>query len=200
MKKELILQFIIFLLIGFILGILIGKKLYTTRDLPKNELNSTLILERIKKHQFLVTRTVLFTEEVSIKIEKDSKWTSLLWGQQINAYAPTQVDIGVDLSGLTETDLTVNNVSKKIIIDLPPASIKSTSITGKLNVKTKDGILKSIFSKDTNADYNFAISKIKEEAEKSVKDNSELLKSAEDTAIEFLNFLFNSVGYSVEKK
>jgi hypothetical protein len=182
-------------LIGFG-GYFYGEWNATKED--KIEITSQTIIDRIADKYFVVTKTILVDEETQIVVDKGSDWNNILWGQQIDAEAKIRIDLGVDMTKLKKEDIDVNTITKKIKIKIPHAEILDSSIFGKFDVDSEDGILKKLFKDTTNEDYNDAIKIMKKQAEEKVKNDPETLKKAEEDAVRLLDLVLDNLDYSVE--
>jgi len=170
---------------------------YLSSNKTTVEITSQEILERISDKYFVVTKSLLLDEETEIEIDQGSKWSNILWGQKITANSKINVDVGVDLKQLTQESIDINNFTKKISIKIPHAEILNSSIEGKFDIESKDGILKKLFEDTTNDDYNEAVKIMKEQAEKKVMENHEVLKEAETSSLKLLELILDNLGYEL---
>ena len=172
--KKILITFIISFLIGTLFGVFLGVSL--TQDNKKKVIETTTVLERIEGRSFLVARSVIVNQKVSINIDQGSSWSNFWWGHEIIASGLIQVDLGVDLSKLDEENILVNQTTKTIELDLPEAEIYSSNLQGNINVETKSGILKRILKNDKDEDYNLALDELSQQSEDDVKENTKLFE------------------------
>ena len=203
MKKDSRIQgvFIIITVILVVVSLVSGALIYKSYFVKPPEtviVNSQSIVNRISDTGILVTKTVYLDQEVTIEIDNGSDWSNFWWGQEIIASALVKSNIGVDLSGITEDDIIVDEKSKIIEIKLPDAYILSTSIDGDIDVEVKNGVFKGIFDKDNNEDYSLAIIEIKNAAEKTINSESEILIEARSSTIDILNLIITDTGYTLK--
>lgn len=191
---------IISLLVGTVIGIIIGVRISQraiNESKEKEEITSTVVLERIQNQAFLVTRTIITDQEVKISIDQGSAWSNFWWGHEITAEGMVQVDVGVDLTSLSEEDITVDDTNKTIVINLPSSEIYDSSIKGEIDVITKSGVLYKLLSSDPNEDYNLAMEKLTTQAEDAVNQDEELFDEARSSTLSILQVIFKDTGYSV---
>lgn len=186
--------FLVGTIIGIIIGVQISKKAQTSE---KEVITSTVVLERIQNQAFLVTRTVITDQDTEITIDQGSAWSNFWWGHEITAEGKVQVDVGLDLSSLSEEDIQVDDANKTIKINLPDAEIYGSSLEGEIDVTTKSGILKKLLATDTNEDYNLAMTELTSQAEEAIAQDEELLEEAQSSALSILQVILKDTGYSV---
>jgi len=196
MKKFFIV--IILLLCGIIGGFFYGRIITKESFNNKTEINSQIILNTLQEQYFVVTKTLFVDENLFITFDTGSKWSNFLWGQELDTDAIVRLDIGVDLQTITSEDISINELTKKINLHIPPASILDSSIHGNLSVKSKDGVLKNIFEDTTSEDYNKAMKFLTEQAEKQISQKEEVFKEAEKSSIKLIELILQNFGYEVE--
>lgn len=184
-------------LLGTIFGIVIGTKINS--DNRRELVSSTVVLDKLHEQSFLVTRTLVTDQEMTIEIDYDSPWSQFFWGHQVTANGIMQVDLGVDLSKLGEDDIEVDHDSKTIKISLPDTEVYETSLEGPIEVSTKSGIFKKLFDSNDNEDYNLALSELKKQAETSTTEDEELMSEAQSSALSTLQAIFKDTGYTVSE-
>jgi len=196
-----LITFIIGSLVGTILGVVIGVKI-ADQPAPVEEekiiINSELVVERIKEQSFLITRTVISDQEVQIKVDQGSSWSNWWWGYEVTAKGLMQVDVGVDISKITEEQIEVDDENKIIYINFPEAEIYETSLKGTIEVSAKKGLLKRILDSDTDEDYNLALDHLKMAAEDGVSQDQELMQEAQNSALSTLQVLLSDTEYTVQ--
>ncbi len=181
--------------IGLICAVSVSIILNAIR--PQNQITSDVVIDRVTSQLFLVTRTVYSDQELQIKIDRASEWNEFLWGKEISASGRVRVDLGVDLQGITNQDVRVDNTLKQIYIKAPAASILDASLQSKLTVTTGGSILTQIFDRNTNADYKMAVDELVSAAERAGRSDTTLLAETKTAAGEYLSLLFASSGYRV---
>ncbi|MBU0975621.1 MAG: DUF4230 domain-containing protein [Patescibacteria group bacterium] len=185
-------------LLGTVFGLIIGVKV--AKDSSSRELiSSTVVVDKLKDQSFLITRTLITNQKVDIEIDYESPWSQFFWGHKVSAEGIMQVDIGVNLAGITDQDIEVNNSDKIIKIRLPDSEIFDTSLSGPIELSTKSGIFKKLFDTDDNEDYNLALNELKTQAENSVKSNTDLMDDAKSSAIITLQAIFKDTGYTISE-
>jgi hypothetical protein len=162
------------------------------------KISSRIVVEEITKQYFVVTKTVYLDQTSQIVVDQGSSWSNFWWGQTIEARAPMKVDVGVDLKELKEEDITVDNENMVIKIRIPEASILSTSLAGEIEVETSKGVLRKIFNNNTNDDYNQALNTLTNDANNSVKEDTELFNEARNDSIKLLSIIVKDLGYTIE--
>jgi hypothetical protein len=175
-----------------------GRYLFKQSDVKTTDVTTTIILDRIKNNYFVVTKTVFLDEDTTIEIKEGSRWNNLLWGHNINAEATIRVDVGVDMNKLTSDKIKVDEVTKKVIIDLPDAEILDTSLFGEMKIETKSGILKQLFENDKSDDFNLALEQLRDKAEKAVIARPEIYDEAKKDSINLISLIVEGLGYQVE--
>lgn len=196
MKRTLLLVIIlIILLLGiFLTGIFFEK--YTSNP-ARQKLTSVMVVDRINEEAFLITRSVYLDQDIEIVVDAGSDWSNFWWGQTLQAKALVKISLGVDLQNITPDQIIVNELEKKITIDLPEPSIISKEIIGDIEVDNQQGLLKLLFDNDTNKDYNLAYSELTTQAEKAVEQKEELFMESKTEALKILELIFNDTGYSL---
>lgn len=187
------------LLIGIVLGMILGFGLHSWlyKSPTPTTITKTVVLERIQEQAFLVTRTVITDQDVTINIDQGSGWSNFWWGHEITAQSRIQVDVGVDLGIIAPEDVEVDDSTKQIKIRLPEATVYNTSLVSDIRVTTKSGILKKILEKNTDEDYNIAMRQLCDEAELTIAQNEILLDEAKQGAISILESIFADTEYTI---
>jgi hypothetical protein len=185
-------------LVGTITGLIIGVKISKkSPDTEMETISATVVLDKIQDQAFLVTRTIITDQEIQIEIDQGSAWSNFWWGHEITAEGVVQIDVGLDLSRLSEEDIEVDNETKTIIIDLPSAEVYDSSLKGDIDVSTKSGILKKLLATDNNEDYNLAMAELTSQAEEAVAQDEELLEEAQSSALSTLQVILKDTGYTL---
>lgn len=190
------------LIVGFVAIALTALVITVEKSLgPKEDkviVTSQSILDRISDHYFVVTKSVVVNQDSEITVDKGSKWSNLFWGQTIDARGVIRVDIGVDLSSLTEEDIVVNHKKKTVSIALPQATILNASQFGDIEVDTKQGILKYVLDNDPNDDHNRALDQLITDATVAVRSDETLFEEARTDSSKLLRLIVESLDYTLE--
>jgi len=201
--KQFFLTITISIIIGFlagnIFGLIIGLKI-NQHNGNQTTIETTLVLERLKEQSFLVTRSVITDEEVTINIDQGSAWSNFWWGHEITANGQIQTDIGIDLDKIESSDIQVNDTDKEIIISFPEPVVYNSSLKGDIEVTTQSGILKKLLASDANEDYNLALNELSSQAENTILNNQDLFDESTLETIEILQYIFNDTGYTIKEK
>lgn len=183
---------VILLFASFIAGYKVGVS-----SVEKRELTSRSIYERLTNTALLTSKTAYIDQTSTIDINNNTEWSSLLWGQSIKAKGLMKVSIGVDLAKIKEEDISVDNVSKKIVILLPNIEILSTDLEGDIEIVNKQGILKILLENNPNQDFNLALKTLKEDANKAVQNDPNIFKLAYDETVSIIKNFYKNTGYEV---
>jgi len=176
----------LFFAIGFFVS------LFLFRDSEGEKVSSQTILTALHERGFLVTQTYVANESVKIENDSEDFWRKLLWGQAIKAYGVVEVNLGVDLSKLEESDIKISK--DKITVAIPKVNVFNSRLVGDVSLENKQGLLKRIFENDDG--YNQAVSALVNQAEQNIL-TAEVLTTANDKAVEEIKRL---VGYFVGDK
>jgi hypothetical protein len=159
------------------IGILAGW--WGTKRIAEPQVTSQVILSALRDRGFLVTQSFVYNESIKITNSSESFWHDLLWGQAIQAYGITEVNLGVDLAKLGEDD--VKFEKDKVKVTIPAVEIFNSRIVGDINLENKQGVLKIIFENDDG--YNQAMVEMIKQAEASAT-KDEMLVNANQKAQE----------------
>lgn len=160
--------------------------------------NSTIILEKITEQYFVVTKSFFMNEEIVVRAEQNSDWENFLWGKEISGSATVRIDYGVDLSGLSEESIVVDNFAKTVKISIPEPEILDSSIYGDIEYQTERGIFKSIedlIKNDENADYNSITSELIVQATNAVESDINIASESSQDTKELLGLIVAQFGY-----
>ncbi len=155
------------------------------------------ILDRISDQYFVVTKSVYVDQKAEIKVDTGSKWSNLFWGQTVKADGVIRVDVGVDMSKLTEQDIVVDQRAKTVRIDVPPADILNASQYGDIEVETKQGVLKYVLDNNPNEDHNRALQQLIAGAKEAVRQDPQLFSAARQDASKILQLIVGGLGYKL---
>ncbi|MBU0648534.1 DUF4230 domain-containing protein [Patescibacteria group bacterium] len=183
-------QYLIAIVLIFAAGLVLGW--YVTRDVSTKNVSSQVILTALHDRGFLVTQTYIFNEPIEIRDQDESFWSKILWGQVIKAHGVVEVNLGVDLSEISQDDVEVD--SNKIRVYVSRAEIFNSRLVGEVSVENSQGILKSLFESDDG--YNQAMAELTRQAENAALSN-EMIQVANQKSQDEISRL---VGYIAEGK
>ncbi len=163
----------------------------------KERVTSTAILDRISDNYFVVTKSAIVDEEVEMTIDSGSPWSDFFWGQTITARGRIRVDIGVDLSNISEEDIAIDHRTRTVTIAVPRAEILDASQYGDIEVTSKQGILKTLLDSDPNEDHNRALARLVTEARAAVSEDADLFEEARLDSTRILELIVQSFGYEL---
>jgi len=188
---------VLLIVIGVVIGLIVGWYLFA----PKNEITkvvtSQTVLDRVTEMGFLVTRSILIDQTAETKIDQGSDWSNFWWGYSVNSRALMRANIGVDLLQVQQDDIKIDQVAMTICVIYPNATISSIELEGDIEVETNSGLLKRILDNNTERDYNLALTQLREETEKAIQSDTELLKVTRESADAALKGVLVSTGYSI---
>jgi hypothetical protein len=164
----------------------------TKKNIAEPEVTSQVILSALRDRGFLVTQTNVFNEAITITSDSESFWRKLLWGQAIKAYGIVEVNLGVDLAEISESDVQIGQTTVRVAI--PSVRVFNTRLVGDISLENKQGILKRIFENDDG--YNSAMLTMIKRAEASAAE-PENMATANAKAQEEIRRL---VGYVAKDK
>jgi hypothetical protein len=190
------------LLIGFVLlaaaALLITVKvIFGGAKEEKVTVTARTILERISDKYFVVTKSVYVDQKSEITVDTGSKWSNFFWGQTVKADGVIRIDVGVDMSQLTEADIVVDHRAKTVKIDVPPADILNASQYGDIEVESKQGVLKYVLDNNPNEDHNRALQQLIADAKTAVRQDPVLFTEARQDAAKLLDLIVSGLGYEL---
>ena len=109
---------------------------------------------------------------------------------------PADVTAGVDLDGITQKDVAINDKEKTIQLTLPAAAIIQDPSIDFKNIQTYSD--EGIFRSDANWDEGFELADLAKERIKEDAVQSGLLETAETNAQASLKDFFENMGYEAE--
>lgn len=184
---------------GFVLviALLVTMCVVASSDLNKMSENETktLILESITEKYEVVTRTVTIREEVVTDNDANKGIERLIFGKRVKATGNVRVDVGVDMTSLTEDDIEVVTATKTVMIRLPEAEVLSVAVEGDIDVKVSRGLLTAIT--DREEEYNPSAELLKKRARESVIESG-IMESAREDASGLLETLVGQMGYTLK--
>lgn len=164
---------------------------------PVTQVTARTVIDRIASRYFVVTKSAYLTQESQLKIDQGSRWNNMLWGQTVTARGVIRVDLGVDLSGLTEQDVVVDVASKTVKIDMPAATVMSAAPFGDVEVKSDQGVLKFLLDNDPNSDQNRARDQLVADAKAAARQDASLFTEARRDAVKLLQLVVEGTGYQL---
>lgn len=172
---------------GALIGWLLGRGGEAVRTV-----SGQTILTALRERGFLVTETSVSTVATTIKNNDASIWKKLLWGQEIQASAVAEVNLGVDLEEMKAEDIQISG--GKIVVVIPGAKIFNSRLVGDISLTNKQGILKRVLENDDG--YNQAMAELIKQAENAVT-STQMMEAANNKAKEEIKRL---VGYMAPEK
>lgn len=173
MKKVLIILIVI--AIVFATGLIIGWRTLG----QEKEVTSQILLINLQKQGFLITQSYIFNDPVTIETSTGSAFKDIFWSQEVQGQGTIQVNLGVDLSLLTQEDIKIT--ADQVNVKIPNVTVFNSSIIGELNVENKQGIFKRLFDNDDG--YNQILNQIKQNAENAAQ-QPELITNARSNTID----------------
>lgn len=174
---------IILIIIIFLVGLGLGYFIFKPA-LYQAQVTSQIILQSLQSRGFLVTESVLADQKVVIENSTGSVWKDFILGQKITATAIMKTSLGMDLSKLTEEDISLKG--NKAIIKLPQIELQSVELASDINLDNNQGIIKRIFDNDDG--YNQALEQLRKQAESAAmtQENQDKAKQNAQTEIKRL--------------
>ncbi|MBD3247860.1 DUF4230 domain-containing protein [Candidatus Falkowbacteria bacterium] len=171
----------------------------------KEVITSQVILERVKQQHFLVTKTLIASNDVEIVLENSEGWKDFFTGDKIKAQGDVRVDIGVDLENFNANDIVIDHVNEDVVVYLPKAGILNSSLSGDLDVESKKGVwtgIKDFFSGEKSDDYNRASRELISQGEKAALSQDQLFAEARQSTARLIELIIKSglPDYSIEIK
>ncbi|MCA9384052.1 DUF4230 domain-containing protein [Candidatus Dojkabacteria bacterium] len=188
--------FIAVALLSFFIGMFFPES-EPEEPVDQVQITSETVVNKINDEAFLVTKTVFVDQEAQLVIDNGSGWSNFWWGQTIDAEALVRIDVGVDLSKITEEDIEINQEEQTITITIPDAEVLDSSIYGDIDVITDNGVLRTLFANDPNDDHNLATNELINLSTKVVIEDAELLNEAKIDSRNILQLVLSDLGYEV---
>lgn len=191
----------IFILAIIVLVLLAGVFFYGRHQgkqaiLPKEQVSTQLILDRITNQYFLVTKTIFIDSEAEIETPKHDSWKDLFVGNKITVEGVIRVDVGVDMKSLGLGDITIDEGRKIVSVKLPSADILDASLYGEIDFDEDKAILdkiKSIFINERNEDYNRAIQILITGAKDKVSSDGNIYNEARADSIKLVELIVSGI-------
>ena len=164
---------------GLLIGLLAGFLWPVFRPTGMTTtITSQSILTAMRDQGFLVTQTYVFDQPVTINKSTGSAFKDFFVGQTIEARGSMEANIGVDLSGLGEQDVSITDGS--VLLRVPRPKIFNTRLVGPIEVKNSQGILKRLL--EPNDGYNEALTALAKAAETAAS-KEEIKQRAENVSV-----------------
>jgi hypothetical protein len=164
---------------------------------PQVTVTARTILDRIESRYVVVTHTAYLNQQSTIRVDQGSTWSNLLWGQSIEAEGVIRLDVGVDLTGLTEADIAIDSLNRRVTVDVPPADIVGAAQFGDIEVKTTQGILKYVFANQPHDDHNRALSQLIADAKTALREDPSVFEAARASSLKILRLVVESLDYEL---
>jgi len=187
MKKSLFLIAIAFVL-TLAGGLALGHRLFSPS--ASRTVNADVILTALRDSGFLVTQTYVFDQPITITNSTGSAFKDFFFGQTITARGVMEVNLGVDLSEVSEDDVDVRG--DIVTIRIPPARIFNVRPIGNIEVENRQGILKRLLQNDPG--YNEALAELTRVAEDAARQPELVDRASERAQEEIARFLRYVVG------
>jgi hypothetical protein len=197
MKFKYLVPYTFVVVVITILITVIAALLISRPNQQVKEVTNDVVIERIEEQFFAVTKTVYSDQDTNITIERNNDIEEFLWGKEVLAEGRVRVDLGVDLRDVQTEQINLNREDEVIEIETLGPEVLDASITGDIEVETEGTIITELFDNTNNEDYQEAITQLQNAAIRSVQDNEELLLKSEESAEQYLNYLFQDTGYEV---
>ncbi len=199
MSKKLLLSAVIAVLVlsSLIIGAIAGRLWFQPQTSIRTVITSQTILTALRDQGFLVTQTYLFDQPVTIRKTTGSLLKDFFVGQTIEARGTMEANLGLDLSKLTEADVTTSG--KEITVRVPPPVLFNTRLVGPIEVRNTQGLLKRLLEPDDG--YNIALVELTKAAETAAK-QPDIRQRASDKAVteidRLVRLLVEKEGFSVK--
>jgi hypothetical protein len=109
-----------------------------------------------------------------------------------------RVDIGVDMTDLTDEDINIDQESRVITINVPDAEVLTVSLNGEIEVTSEKGIIRRFFQNDSNRDYNLALEQLRNEASESALSREDVVVQAQEDSVRVLDLIIENLDYELE--
>ena len=188
---------LVLVIVAVIVGSFFGGVFYERNTLTVEKVDSIAIRDRIENEAFMLTKTLYINQESTIKVDQGSDWSNFWWGQTITAKALMKVNVGVDFKKISESDISINSLTKVITIKLPSAEVLDVGLGGDITVNSQSGILKLIFDNNTNSDYNKSLNQLKADATSAAEADAQMLTDAKADSIKIIQLVLKDTGYTI---
>lgn len=162
--------------------------------------SNEVVLKTITEQKFLVVKTVVSDVETTINIDQWSDWSNFWWWKIIVAKWRVRTDVWVDFNNVWLDDITIDNKSKTITIDIDWASILDSSVESDLEIKTSGSIIRKILSDERNKDYQMASRELIKTWSELINADFKIQKDIINSAENFLSLIYLRDWYKVVLK
>ncbi|MCX5787955.1 MAG: DUF4230 domain-containing protein [Elusimicrobia bacterium] len=169
-------------------GLLLGHRLFSAPG-GQVQVTAQLILTALRDQGFLVSKTYVLDESVTIRKTSGSAFGDFFVGQTITARGAMEVNVGLDLTRISEKDVSV--ADGEVAVTIPAASLFNVRLAGPVDVKNEQGIVKRLFQNEDG--YNESLAQLSDRAAAAAR-NPELLKGAGESGREELSRLLRFVA------
>lgn len=158
MQRKLLLTLIVALAVlsSLFVGSIAGRFWLAPETSIRTYVNSQTILTSLRDQGFLVTRTYVFDQPVTITKTTGNPFKDFFVGQTVEARGTMEANLGIDLSKLSEEDIAVTD--GEITVRIPEPSLFNTNLVGPIEVKNTQGIIKKFLQPDDG--YNLALQEL----------------------------------------
>ena len=158
MRRKLLLTLIVALAVlsSLFVGAIAGRFWLAPETSIKTYVNSQTILTSLRDQGFLVTRTYVFDQPVTITKTTGNPFKDFFVGQTVEARGTMEANLGIDLSKLTADDITMTD--QTVTVRVPAASLFNARLLGPVDVKNDQGVLKRILENEDG--YNEALAEL----------------------------------------
>lgn len=159
------------------IGLLVGRFIWQPKPpiTMTEQVNAQTILMALKDQGFLVTQSILSTQDVTIERSTGNALKDFFVGQTIRARGTMETNLGIDLSKLSDEDVLIED--QRITVRIPDTRLFNTRLVGDIEVENSQGIAKRIFQPDDG--YNTALAELTTAAEAIAQDDSVLANARE---------------------
>jgi hypothetical protein len=144
----------------------------------KTYVNSQTILTALRDQGFLVTQTYVFDQPVTITKTTGNPFKDFFVGQTVEARGTMEANLGIDLSKLSDQDVTF--ATDTITVQIPESSLFNTNLVGPIEVKNTEGIIKRFLEPDDG--YNLALQELTKAATDAAS-KPEIVQQSESASI-----------------
>lgn len=187
-----------------LIGIAFGLGWFVSQQSHQDEtaITSQALLKRVQDQNFLVTKTLYIDETVTLNFNSDKGIKSLFTADELRGAGVVRIDVGVDVSELSEDDFVIDHNHKQISVYLPPAKILDASIYKDVSIETQKGIFTSIEDFLTNKEgeeYNQASRELISAATQTVSTEQDIFTDARSETYQLIALIAASIapGYQV---
>jgi hypothetical protein len=183
-------------IVFFSAGFFTARKIYTSK--PQSTQITTIstqaILTALHNRGFLVSQTLIFDTPVTIDRSSGNAFKDFFFGQTIEARGTMEANLGVDLTGIKQEDIVIDQETNSITVTISKARLFNSRIVGPIEVKNNQGVLKRLLNSDDG--YNESLALLSQTAEAAAQ-KDDMISRATDQAKEDISTL---LGYVAQGK